>query len=189
MAEPTLIPLSAKLSDMALKRYIESFLDSERMSFHTYLMLEKLRRNRGYRSGGFMLWDYLDSKPKRRPYIISETTFKSYTHRLSDLLVYWDCAYVEPNSPFSGLNRICTAHFQEIAANLDQCPPTLYMFDRDFQWTLIRSNEPLNELGWNCLQVGEIGLPQPQSSRTPSGAPHAPLPNLIPLPRNRLEQL
>jgi hypothetical protein len=188
MADPTLIPLSAKLSDMALNRYIESFLDSERMSFQTYLMLEKLRRNKGYRSSGYMLWDYLESKPKRRPYIISESTLKSYTHRLSDILVYWDCTYVDPNSPFSNINRICAAHFHEITANLDHCPPTLYMFDRDFQWTLIRSDEPLNELGWNCLQVGEIGLPRVRRPTTGLDPVLQP-PNLIPLQRNRLEQL
>lgn len=188
MADLNLIPLSTKLSDVALKRYIESFLDPERMSFQTYLMLEKLRRNKGYRSSGYMLWDYLDSQPKRRPYIISEATVKSYTHRLSEILVYWDCTYTEPDSPFSNKNRICTASFGEIAACLDRCPPTLYMFDRDFQWTLVRSDEPLNDLGWNCLQVGEIGLNRANRPSPGTGAEPQP-PNLIPLRRNKLEHI
>ncbi|WP_438444959.1 hypothetical protein [Gorillibacterium sp. sgz5001074] len=182
MADITLIPLSAKLSDVVLKRYIESFLDPERMSFPTYLMLEKLRRNKGYRNSGFKFWDYLDDKPRMRPYIISEATFRSYSHKLSDLLVYWDCTYMEPPSAFPSGNRVCAVQFGEIVRNLDLCPPTLYLFDRDFKWTLIRTDEPQNELGWNCLQIGEIGGPparKPVPAPGPSG--EAPTTRLFPL--------
>lgn len=172
MADITLIPLSAKLSDVVLKRYIESFLDPERMSFHTYLMLEKLRRSKGYRNSGFKFWDYLADKPRMRPYIISEATFKSYAHKLYDVMVYWDNTYMEPQSAFPDSNRVCSAHFRDLARHLELCPPTMYLFDRDLQWTLIRTDEPQNDLGWNCLQIGEIGGPVfKRPAPGPSGEP------------------
>lgn len=159
MPDLTLIPLSSKMSEQALSRYIRAFLDQERMSVHTYMMLEKLRRNKGYCSGGHVLWDYYDtSNRKQRPYIISENTFKSYAHRIDQVLIYWDCTYVDRSSPFARHSgAVCSAHYRELVAHMEQCPPTLYIFDRDYQWSLVRTDEAQNELGWNCLQMGEIG--------------------------------
>lgn len=157
MPSINLIPLSPKLSEQALSRYIRTFLDHDRMSVHTYMMLEKLRRNKGYRSGGHVLWDYYSTERKRRPYIISETTFKSYSHRISEVLIYWDCTYVEPSSPFAKVSGVCSARYADIAANLNICPPTLYLFDPDYLWSLARTDEAQNEMDWNCLQIGEIG--------------------------------
>jgi hypothetical protein len=152
-----LISLSPKMSEQALTRYIRTFLDQERMSVHTYMMLEKLRRNKGYKNSSHVLWDYFATERKRRPYIISEQTFKSYKHKLDEVLIYWDCTYVEQDSPFARLSGVCATRYAEIMTHLDRCPPTLYMFDRDYQWSLVRTDEAQNELDWNCLQIGEIG--------------------------------
>lgn len=201
MAELTLIPLSPKMSEQALSRYIQTFLDKDRMSVQTYMMLEKLRRNKGQRRSGYMLWDYYATDRRRRPYIISENTFRSYTHKLSQVLVYWDCTYVGPTSPFAAHNGVCMAQYAEIASHLDICPPTLYLFDQDYQWSLVRTDEPQNEDNWNCLQIGEIGSrprraetvtspAAPASSPAPDGDPLSanPLTNLIMMSR-KLEQL
>lgn len=166
MPEIRLIPLSPKLSEQALSRYIRAFLDQQRMSADTYVMLEKLRRNKGYTSGGHVLWDYYDTERRMKPYIISENTLKSYAHKLDDILLYWDCAYMEPSSPFARHSGVCAARYAELMANWSICPPTLYIFDRDYQWTLARTDEGLNETGWNCLQIGEIGK---QSRKASSG--------------------
>lgn len=195
MAGPILVPLSAKLSELALKRYIETFLDPERMSYHTYLMLEKLRKNKGYRNSGHALWDYFASTRKLRPYIISEDTFRSYAHKLTDVLIYWDSNYVEPNSSYASTNRVCAAHYSDIAASFQVSPRTLYIFDRSFEWTLVRTDEEQNDLGWNCLQIGEIGgaaqkrkqVSAPAISAAPDG--DSPPGNLIPLQRKQMEQV
>lgn len=199
MPELTLIPLSAKMSEQALGRYIRTFLDQERMSVHTYMMLEKLRRNKGIRSSGYVLWDYYATERKRRPYVISESTFKSYPHKLDEVLIYWDCTYVDPASPFAGHNGVCAAHYPEIMAQLDRCPPTLYLFDRDYLWSLVRTDESQNELDWNCLQIGEVG--RRERPRT-LAVPAAPMPsvssgakpdtgesNLVPFFRKQAEQV
>jgi len=194
MAGPILVPLSAKLSELALKRYIETFLDPERMSYPTYLMLEKLRKNKGYRNSGHALWDYFVSTRKLRPYIISEDTFRSYTHKLSDVLIYWDSNYVEPHSSYASTNRVCAAHYSDIAASFEVCPRTLYIFDRSFEWTLVRTDDEQNDLGWNCLQIGEIGgtsqkrkpLSVPTSAAAGGDSPPG---NLISLQRKPLEQV
>lgn len=181
MAQLPLTPLPAKMSDLVLKRYIETFLDPERMAFQTYLMLEKLRRNKGYRSSSFKLWDYLDDKPRMRPYIISERTLKSYSHRLDELLIYWDCAYLEPESSFRrDPHRVCSIRYADLSGHLDLCPPTFYLFDKSFSWTLIRTDEPQNEIGWNCLQIGEIGSPQ-RRKPSPGAAGEPPTLRFVPL--------
>lgn len=192
MPDIDLRPLSPKLSEQALSRYIGTFLDQERMSVHTFIMLEKLRRNKGYQNSGYALWDYYATERRRRPYIISEDTFKSYSHKLDEILVYWDHRYVEASSPFARVSGVCITSYKDIAANLAQCPPTLYLFDRDYQWSLVRTDESQNEMDWNCLQIGEIGS-RLRPSRTPTvaaasgkpapGTPEGPGPvsNLIPL--------
>jgi hypothetical protein len=156
------------MAEQALNRYISAFLDSERMSVHTYIMLEKLRRTKGLRSNGYVLWDYYATDRKRRPYVISENTLKSYSHRINEVLVYWDCTYVAPSSPFSAHNGVCMAQYKEIAAHLDICPPTLYLFDRNYQWSLVRTDEAQNEEDWNCLQIGEIGSAPRRKAATPA---------------------
>lgn len=190
---PTIMlqPLSPKLSEQALSRYIQTFLDQERMSVHTFMMLEKLRRSKGYRNSGYSLWDYYATDRRRRPYIISEQTLTSYTHKLDEILVYWDHRYMEAASPFARASGVCIANYKELAANLEQCPPTLYLFDRDCLWSLVRTDEAQNEMDWNCLQIGEIGSRLRPARTAPAGesfgklssdaAPEAPASNLIPL--------
>ena len=192
MPDIVLQPLSPKLSEQALSRYIQTFLNQERMSVHTFMMLEKLRRNKGYRNSGYSLWDYYATDRRRRPYIISEQTFTSYTHKLDEILVYWDHRYMEANSPFARTSGVCIAKYKELAAHLENCPPTLYLFDRDYQWSLVRTDESQNEMDWNCLQIGEIGSrlrpTRTSSAGEPAGKPtaitnpqEAPASNLIPL--------
>ncbi|MDF2934726.1 MAG: hypothetical protein K0Q90_99 [Paenibacillaceae bacterium] len=190
MPDIVLQPLSPKLSEQALSRYIQTFLDQERMSVHTFMMLEKLRRNKGYRNSGYSLWDYYATERRRRPYIISEQTLKSYSHKLDEVLVYWDHRYLEAASPFARTSGVCITRYKEIAANLEQCPPTLYLFDQDYQWSLVRTDESQNEMEWNCLQIGEIGS-RPKTTRKtaavtttitmPSGGPGSAASNLVPL--------
>lgn len=192
MPDIVLQPLSPRLSEQALSRYIQTFLNQERMSIHTFMMLEKLRRNKGYRNSGYALWDYYATERRRRPYIISEQTFKSYSHKLDEVLVYWDHRYMEAASPFARAAGVCVTGYKELAANLEQCPPTLYLFDRDYQWSLVRTDEPQNEMEWNCLQIGEIGS-RPKASpkaaveskpgTTPPGNPEDFAANLVPLLR------
>lgn len=157
MNKPAIIPLSAKMSEMCLRRYFERFLDRQRFSFNTHLMLEALRKRRGHGSSGYNLWDYLRSSPRERPYVISEQTMKSYAYKLGTVLIYWDCCYMEPESPFSGANQVCMADFGDLMEHMSACPPNLYLFDRDMQWTLIRTDVPQNDWGWTCIQIGAIG--------------------------------
>lgn len=181
MADIVLQPLSPKLSEQALSRYIQTFLDQERMSVHTFLMLEKLRRNKGYRNSAYSLWDYFATKRRHRPYIISEQTFRSYAHKLDEVMVYWDHRYMEAASPFARASGVCMTGYKELAANLEQCPPTLYLFDRDYQWSLVRTDESQNEMDWNCLQIGEIGS-RLRPTRTTSAGEPAVKPSVIAAP-------
>lgn len=157
MNKPAIVPLSPKLSDMCLKRYFESFLDRERYSYKTHQMLEALRKRKGYGSSGHNLWDYLNDHPRKRAYVISDSTLRSYTHKLREVLIYWDTCYMEPDSPFPAAGIVSVADFRELTAHFQLCPANLYVFDRDMRWTLIRTDAPHNELEWSCFQIGEIG--------------------------------
>lgn len=155
----SLIPLSPKFSDIYLKKYIGTFLDPQRFNYNIYKAMESLRKRKGYKSSGLYLWDYLkNGKPLSGPHIISIQTLTSYTYKFKKpVLVYWDKEYIDPSSQFASTESICLIPFEYIAKHPEACPSNLYIFDRDFRWTLIITNEPQNELDWTCFQAGEIG--------------------------------
>ena len=95
-----------KSADEIRKRYIETFVNTEKSSYHD--QIEKLQKfTDGYCYVGY-LWDFL-----REPEMVEESLIYSYRDKMKSIYVFWDihssekiCCVMDVNGYITGRMRI-----------------------------------------------------------------------------------
>ncbi len=129
-----------KSADEIRKRYIETFVNTEKSSYHD--QIEKLQKfTDGYCYVGY-LWDFL-----REPEMVEESLIYSYRDKMKSIYVFWDIhssekIWIKDYWKFDK-DAVLWMSMDTLLAGCEFLPEDIYIRDITFQWTFVMTHEEI----------------------------------------------
>ena len=143
-----------KSADEIRKRYIETFVNTEKSSYHD--QIEKLQKfTDGYCYVGY-LWDFL-----REPEMVEESLIYSYRDKMKSIYVFWDIhssekIWIKDYWKFDK-DAVLRMSMDTLLAGCEFLPEDIYICDSTFQLTFVMTHEEIENKRY-CLKCGEFML-------------------------------